>query len=158
MHSCHPCPYILLMLINWANNNFDRVKKTNRVEMTKHQMHQSNSMIEKIVPPRHRGGRGAVDVKNLYKWQVIQFRNYFNGKWDVALHSAICKADLDYLPLILLWEEALKIGEETTEESDTQWRQKSVHTEHPETIDQHEVNSDASDIWLKRGAWNVRYR
>jgi hypothetical protein len=51
--------------------------------------------------PRCEGGRGISDVKYLHNKQIINLRNYFYQKREIALYQVIIKADKKYTPVDL---------------------------------------------------------
>lgn len=82
--------------MKWFNADLANLNRIVRVQMTKHQIHYTNSADDRIVPPRRWGGRVVFDVHHLCATQITQLNEDFNSKRDNPLYNNICDEDKNY--------------------------------------------------------------
>jgi hypothetical protein len=97
--------------------------------------------------PRCEGGRGILDVKNLHNKQIINLRNYFYQKREIALYQAIIKADKKYTPVDLA-NKNLVINIKTEEQIKQKWATKPIHEKHYQDLNNKYVDKELSNKWL----------
>lgn len=120
--------------------------------MTKKCMHHKNSSIERVTLPNSEGGRGIVDIYNLYNNQISSLRDYFHNRInDSNLHQIICDADDKYTPVNLYNRQLMQNELNKTPEKITTWKSKALHGRHAHDLDSPNVDKTASNAWLKIG-------
>ena len=83
--------------------------------------------------------------------QISQLREYFYNKRHVPLYNNIFREDNGYTPLHLADPNLQNIRHPTPDQLAMQWREKSLHGQHPLVQDQPNVDKKASNLWLRRG-------
>ena len=53
-------------IIKWTQTDIHALEILTRTTLTKHRMHHPKSAIERLTLPREQGGRGLIDLNNLY--------------------------------------------------------------------------------------------
>lgn len=111
------------------------------------------SAIERINVKRNLGGRGLIDIMLLWENQIKNIRNFFYKKAESSkIHRATVQSDRNYTPLNLKETHIqFKTGQEHDKEKIEKWRRKELHGRHIHDLEQHHIDQEASNNWLKLG-------
>ena len=140
-------------IIKWTQTDITDLQRLIRTTFTKFRMHHPKAAIERITISRNNGGRGIIDLNNLYYKQIDTLRKYFYSKRaDSSLHQAIVSADKQLTPLHLdnnnLNPENNINAEASKEHS---WSQKVLHGRHYKGMNDKYIDKQASNKWLQVG-------
>jgi hypothetical protein len=116
-------------------------------------MHHPKSAIERVTLPREKGGRGLIDLNNLYYKQLEILRKYFYTKCPHSqLHRAIVSADKSLSPLNLN-DGNLNLLEKVNCDRAKEVRisEKTLHSRHYTELNKEHVDTAASNKWLAIG-------
>lgn len=135
--------------VKWTDTDIDNLQRKTRVTLSKYRAHHPKAATERITLPRHRGGRGLIDIYVLHKKQIQRLQNYFLGK-KLPLYEALCLADNNYTPLDLLHAEKTMVPIEPHHYGSKMqaWKNKALHGRHPNELNQDYVDLEASNKWL----------
>lgn len=140
-------------VIHWTPTELDQLNRDIRVLFTKHRAHHPRASIERFHLPRQHGGRGVIDVKNMYYRQVSNLRGYFIGKATTSkLHKAMTLADTSITPLNLAsadYDPALQIT--SNDMKIDQWKAKELHGRFAHRLEDEHIDRTASLQWLTYG-------
>lgn len=137
-------------IIHWTQTDVEALERKIRMLLHKECKHHPKSAVERFTLPRYMGGRGLTDIANLLENQKTTLREYFLNKCEVsALHRAICNAD-ESTPLRLTDHEHQSTNVSNTDKIN-QWMSKPLHGKHIFAISKENINTDASNYWLKAG-------
>lgn len=137
-------------VIKWSETDLDHLQRMIRTTLTKYGAHHTYASAERMTLPRKEGGRGIIDIKNMYYKQILTLRNYFYQRNDSRLHNAIVKADMRYTP-INLTDKNMNIHIETINEVKDKWAARPIYGRHYRDITDQSVDKLASNNWLHRG-------
>ena len=98
-----------------------------------------------------KGGRGVLEVHQLFTSQVSQLREYYDNKRHVSLYNNIYREDDVYTPLHLSDPKCPNIRHPTLEQIAMEWRKKSFYGQHPLVQDQPNLDKESSNLWPRRG-------
>lgn len=123
-------------VIRWNNTELEKLNRIIRVSLTHHRSHHPHACKERINIPRKLGGRGFIDLYDLYYRQVRIMREYFYSKRESVLHISIIKADQNFTPLNLS-HEIIQLPEtkEIEREKLNRWKSKELHSRHPHQVE-----------------------
>ncbi|XP_055637371.1 uncharacterized protein LOC129776028 [Toxorhynchites rutilus septentrionalis] len=140
-------------VVKWSKTDLEDLERRMRKAFKEAEMHNPQSVLERVSLPRKEGGLGIVDISALCIAQVRQLREYFAERANQnALYRAVCAADRGYSALHLAQAEyQLNCNLQTVEEKIAAWKQKAVHGAHPHQLDRPHVDKAASNLWLTRG-------
>ncbi|XP_045503596.1 uncharacterized protein LOC123700429 [Colias croceus] len=137
-------------IIRWNQTELATLQRIINTTMTKHRKHHPRSCIQRLTLPKCEGGRGLIDIKNLYNKQLILLRTFFHKRSNQSpLHNAICQAD-SFTPLTLA-DHTKQINITSKQQKIDVWTTKSLHGRHRLDLTNPVVDKIASNAWLKRG-------
>jgi hypothetical protein len=140
-------------IIKWTQTDLQELQRLTRTTLSKFRMHHPKSAVERITIARNKGGRGIIDLNNLYHNQIDLLRNYFYSKrMESPLHRAVVSADKNLTPLNLdsiNMEPKKNIILETIKEQT--WSQKVLHGRHYKEMNKEYIDKVASNKWLQVG-------
>ncbi|XP_050561144.1 uncharacterized protein LOC126912570 [Spodoptera frugiperda] len=141
-------------VIKWTKTDAEQLERTTRTTLTKHNNLHPKSAIERLTIKRQNGGRGLIDIYQLWQKQIRKLKSFFHLKSQTSdIHKAVVNNDFNYTPLNL--NEPIDV--ENSNEIDPQkekieaWKRKVLHGRHPHDLEQAHVNTIASNKWLKIG-------
>lgn len=137
-------------IVKWTHTDIADIKRMTSKILTGARDHHPKSSTERLTLPRISGGRGLIDLHQLYNKQKNLLRKYFFSKAETSLlHHAIKSADNNYTPLNLI-EEIDFLVPSDAEKLET-WQRKSLHGKHANDLDLPHVDKVSSNAWLTRG-------
>ena len=140
-------------IIRWSQSELQKLQRTINTQMTKFRKHHPRSCIQRLTTPKHEGGRGLIDIKNLHNKQITSLRKFFHDRAQISVfHKAVVKSDCNYTPLNLQNEQKQQNENITTlEQKLNVWQAKSLHGRHRNDLLNPNVDKNASNAWLKKG-------
>ncbi|CAK1579245.1 unnamed protein product [Parnassius mnemosyne] len=143
-------------IVKWSKTNIYSIERTTRSILTKHNYHHPKSAIERLTIKRYNGGRGLINIQNLWQKQVHGLQNFFYQKSHTSeIHKAVQCNDLNYTPLNLHQttlqrpHNLVTNPEQILKEA---WKQKVLHGRHYHDLEQPLIDKAASNQWLKIGS------
>ncbi|KAL1446559.1 hypothetical protein WDU94_012428 [Cyamophila willieti] len=67
-------------IIAWTDTDLSNLNRKVRTTLTRYRSHHVHSATERLYLPRREGGRGLMDLQNVYSKQVVKLRTYFENK------------------------------------------------------------------------------
>ena len=140
-------------IINWSRTELKSLQRTINTSMTKHRKHHPRSCVQRLTLAREHGGRGLIDILNLHAKQITNLRAYFHTKSETStLYKTITQNDTKLTPLNLNDLNTQLTERQTDRQTKLQdWMNKSLHGRHLQDLYHINVDSKASNEWLKRG-------
>lgn len=140
-------------IIKWSPTDIADIERDIRKCFRYNHMHDPKSAIERMDLPRNLGGRGILNIKNLYCNQFYNLREYFfNIRNNCDLYKIICAADDGFTPLHLKTiNYTSDILPNTIEQAIDSWKRKTIHGVFPNHLDNESFDKKASNAWLIKG-------
>ena len=91
-----------------------------------------------------------MSIVQLHWKQIQDLREHFHSKQDNHMYEILCTADANLTPLKLKNQE-LETTSQSMEEKLLSWKQKSLHGSYPHQLEDTNVDSISSHIWLTSG-------
>ena len=157
-------------IIDWSITELESIDTSTRVMLQKHHMQHKQGDVTRLYVPRSHGGRGLINIKNLYKSTIIKFGRYLQttkatnvihvSNWqhtrgDKSIHykaSVYCREmDINYEQLQQKTKESVK-NTIKTKQIDLlvrELRQKQTHGQFFRNMDQPHIDKTSSNLWLK---------
>lgn len=140
-------------ILKWTDTELKNLDIKTRKEFCKARAHHPHSSMERFHMPRSEGGRGIPSVTTRHHMQVKHLRDYFlqkakSSEWV----TSIMKADRNATPLKLsntTYDPSSKIL--TNEQQLERWRSKALHGRYRNTLENSEINLQASLAYLQTG-------
>lgn len=140
-------------VLHWSTTELEGINRQIRVAMAKHCMMHRASEVERVTLRRSEGGRGLVDVRNMYYRQVDNLRKHFySHQAESPILAAAVGADKNLSPLALANRtEDVLANIVTVEQKCEAWKRKPVHGGHIKNMLSPGIDRIASNKWLSAG-------
>lgn len=141
-------------IIKWSKTDTEQLERTTRTTLTKHKHLHPKSAIERLTLKRQAGGRGLIDIQNLWIKQIHKLKEFFYNKAQTSdIHKIITENDHNYTPLNLVLPPETQTNTDRDQhlQKIEYWKKKTLHGRHPHDLEQSHIDSIASNKWLKIG-------
>lgn len=136
-------------VVKWSTTDLESIERKVRTLFTQHRMHHPKSAKERITLPCEEGGRGMLNIFELYNSQILNLRRYFLNNTSHLLHNVCLSADQNYTPLNLHSEAEPTINGQTNDDRIESWKTKEMHSTYFYHLNQNAVDKPMSTSWLK---------
>jgi hypothetical protein len=72
-------------IINWHQEEIQKLDKKTRKMLTIHRQHHSGADIDRLYVPRKEGGRGSMQVEGAYIAETLKLVEYVESKDDLLI-------------------------------------------------------------------------
>ena len=152
-------------VINYNNSDLKRIDVKTRKLLAIKKVHQQKADLERLYLPITSGGRGLINIENLYKAHILKYKLYLEKKSDYLI-EAIVQHD-QKREKYSIYKDSLEIETElrlTPGNNHTQseiknsiikkqnvaWRNKSLHGQFPKKVlDLANIDRELTFKWLK---------
>lgn len=137
-------------VIKWTATELDGINRVIRVAFTKHRAHHPRSSIERFHLPRNKGGRGIIDIRNIYYQQIDNLRDFFRMKAQTShIHKAVNHTDDRITPLNLISNQNDTEDKVVADnEKINAWKSKELHGRYIHTAYSEHIDTKATLQWL----------
>ena len=157
-------------IIDWSITDLENIDRSTRKLLQKHHMQHKQGDVTRIYIPRSHGGRGLINITNLYKSTIIKFGRYLlttdanhlthvsdwqHTRGDKSIHhkaSKYCRElGINYEQIEQMSKPAVKntIKKNQIKLLVEELRQKPTHGQFFQNIEQPHVDKTSSLLWLK---------
>ena len=157
-------------IIDWSITDLTNIDRLTRKLLQKHYMQHKQGDVTRLYIPRSHGGRGLINITNLYKSTIIKFGRYLQitesshlrnvSDWqhtrgDKSIHhkaSVYCRElNIDYQQLQQMSKTTVKstIKKNQITSLVNELHQKPTHGQFLRNMDQPYVDKTSSLLWLK---------
>uniref|UniRef100_H3A9J0 Reverse transcriptase n=1 Tax=Latimeria chalumnae TaxID=7897 RepID=H3A9J0_LATCH len=111
---------------------------------------QLTASLARLYLPRKVGGRGLLNLADLYRRQEAGLQDYFLNK-ELPIHKAAVRADKGYTPLFLS-KENHPIESRTVQSRLDEWSTKTLHRRFYAALHNENIDVEVSTAWLQEGS------
>ncbi|CAH0732036.1 unnamed protein product, partial [Brenthis ino] len=153
-------------VINYKNSDIKRIDVKTRKLLAIKKAHQQKADVDRIYLPIAMGGRGLINLENLYKAHILKYKQYLEHKNDYLI-EAIAQHDQNRRKYSI-YKEAEEIEKELRlapgkdhtkieiknsiiKKQNEAWRNKNLHGQFPKKVlDLANVDKELTFKWLKK--------